>query len=58
MPASIADMLLDAWQNVDYAGSATVGKPAPVTSTVAEITGVPARSFHEWVVDHTLDFEQ
>ncbi len=58
MPASIADMLLDAWQNVDYAGSATIGKPAPVTSTVAMITGVPARSFHEWVVDHTLDFEQ
>jgi uncharacterized protein YbjT (DUF2867 family) len=58
MPASIADMLLDAWQNVEYAGSATVGKPAPVTFTVAEIAGVPARSFHEWAVDHALDFQQ
>ena len=58
MPASIVDMLLDAWQNVEYAGSATVGKPAVVTSTVAEITGVPARSFHEWVVDHAVEFQK
>jgi uncharacterized protein YbjT (DUF2867 family) len=58
MSASIADMLLDAWQNVEYAGSATVGKPAPVTSTVAEITGVPAHSFHEWAVDHAVDFQR
>jgi len=57
MPASIADMLLDAWQNVEYGGSATVGKPAPVTSTVAEITGVPARSFHDWAVDHAVEFQ-
>ena len=40
-----ADMLLDAF-------AATVGKPAEVTSTVAEITGVPARSFHDWAADH------
>lgn len=58
MPASIADMLLDAWQNVEYAGSATVGKPAPVTSTVAEITGVPARSFRDWAVDHAVEFQR
>jgi uncharacterized protein YbjT (DUF2867 family) len=57
MSASIVDMLLDAWQNVAYAGSATVGKPAPVTSTVAEITGVPARSFHDWAVDHAAEFQ-
>jgi uncharacterized protein YbjT (DUF2867 family) len=57
MPASIADMLLDAWQNVEYGGSATVGKPAPVTSTVAEITGVPARPFHDWAVDHAVEFQ-
>jgi uncharacterized protein YbjT (DUF2867 family) len=50
MPAFIADMLLGAWP-------ATVGKPAPVTSTVAEITGVPARSFYDWVVDHAADFQ-
>ena len=58
MPASIADMLLDAWQNVEYAGSATVGKPAPVTPTVAEITGVPAHSFRDWAVDHAVEFQQ
>jgi uncharacterized protein YbjT (DUF2867 family) len=58
MPTSIADMLIDAWQNVEYGGAGTVGKPAPVTSTVAEITGVPARSFHDWVVDHAVEFQQ
>jgi uncharacterized protein YbjT (DUF2867 family) len=58
MPAAIVDMLLDAWQNVEYAGSARIGKPAPVTSTVAEITGVPARSFHDWAVDHAVEFQQ
>ena len=47
---SIVDMLLDAWLH-------TVGKPAPVTSTVAEITGVPARSFHDWAVDHAVEFQ-
>jgi uncharacterized protein YbjT (DUF2867 family) len=57
MPASIADMLLDAWQNVEYAGSAAVGRPAPVTSTVAEITGAPARSFHDWAIDHAAEFQ-
>ena len=56
MPAFIADMLLNAWRSVEYAGSARIGKPAPVTSTVAEITGVPARSFHDWAVDHAAEF--
>jgi len=41
-------MLLNAWP-------ATVGKPATITSTVAEITGVPARSFYDWVVDHAAE---
>ena len=58
MPASIADMLIAAWQDVEYGGAATVGKTALVTSTVAEITGVPARSFRDWVVDHAVDFQQ
>lgn len=51
MSASIADMLLDAF-------SALVGKPEIVTSTVAEITGAPARSFHDWAVDHAIEFQQ
>ena len=38
MPAFIVKMLLDAW-------SAGVGLPAFVTSTVAEITGMLARTF-------------
>lgn len=51
MSPLIVDMLLNAWP-------ATLGKPAPVTSTVTEVTGVPARSFHDWVVDHADDFER
>ena len=38
MPASVVDMLLDAW-------AAAVGQPALVTSTVAQVTGAPARTF-------------
>jgi hypothetical protein len=29
-----------------------------VTSTVAKITGVPARSFYDWAVDHAVEFQQ
>jgi uncharacterized protein YbjT (DUF2867 family) len=43
-PAPVVDMLLDAW-------AATIGRPAYVTSTVAEILGVPARTFREWATD-------
>jgi hypothetical protein len=49
MPVSVANMLLDAW-------AAAIGQPAFVTSTVAEITGVPARTFHDWARDHAADF--
>jgi uncharacterized protein YbjT (DUF2867 family) len=49
MPASVLKMLLDAW-------SAGIGQPAFVTSTVAEITGTPARTFLNWVTDHAADF--
>ncbi len=48
-PASIVDMLLAAW-------GAAVGRPAFVTSTVAEVTGSPARSFRQWVGDHADAF--
>jgi uncharacterized protein YbjT (DUF2867 family) len=47
--APFADMLLDAF-------AAAVGKPAMVTSTVAEVTGAPARSLHDWAVDHSAEF--
>jgi len=38
-------MLLAAW-------GASVGHPAFVTSTVAEVLGAPARTFERWAVDH------
>jgi uncharacterized protein YbjT (DUF2867 family) len=48
-PPPAADMLLDAY-------AAAVGEPALVTSTVLEVTGAPARSFHDWAIDHAGDF--
>lgn len=50
MPAVVAKMLLDAW-------SAGAGLPAFVTSTVEEITGIPAQTFHDWATDHAADFK-
>lgn len=44
-----ANMLLAAW-------SAARGLPAYVTSTVFDVTGLPARSFREWVTDHADNF--
>lgn len=49
MPAFIIEMLLDAW-------NAAIGQPAFVTSTVAEITGVPARTFFDWATGHASPF--
>jgi uncharacterized protein YbjT (DUF2867 family) len=49
IPASVVNMLLDAW-------AAAIGQPALVTSTVAEITGAPARTFSDWVIDHAEEF--
>lgn len=50
MPPPIIKMLLNAW-------AAAIGQPAYVTSTVAEITGTPARTFREWVSDHAAEFQ-
>ena len=49
MPASVVNMLLDAW-------AAAIGQPALVTSTVAEIAGAPARTFRDWATDHFAHF--
>jgi uncharacterized protein YbjT (DUF2867 family) len=49
IPALAITILLDAW-------AAAIGQPAFVTSTVAEITGAPARTFREWAVDHAAEF--
>ena len=48
-PLVAVNMLLDAW-------AAAIGQPAFVTSTVADITGAPARAFADWVTDHTAEF--
>jgi len=46
---AIPAMLLDAW-------AAAIGQPAFVTSTVADITGAPARTFLDWATDHAAEF--
>jgi len=48
-PPAVTDMLLDAW-------GAAVGLPAHLTSTVAELTGAPARTFAQWATDNTSAF--
>ena len=48
-PTPALNMLLAAW-------AAALGQPALVTSTVAEITGAPARSFRDWVIDNVAEF--
>lgn len=47
--AAFADGALAAWATV-------VDHPEHVTSTVEQVTGRPARSFHQWAVDHADDF--
>jgi len=42
--------VLDAW-------AAAIGQPAHVTSTVAELTGVPARTFLDWATEHAAEFQ-
>jgi hypothetical protein len=49
MPSPVAEMLLAAWR-------ATIGRPAFVTSTVADVVGSPARTFRQWVADHADAF--
>ena len=36
--------------------AAAIGQPAFVTSTFAELTGTPARTFLEWATDHAAEF--
>jgi uncharacterized protein YbjT (DUF2867 family) len=49
MPSFGIEMLLDAW-------TAAIGQPAFVTSSVAEITGAPARTFLDWAGEHASWF--
>ena len=48
-PRPVVDMLLAAW-------GATIGRPAFVTSVVADVIGTPARTFRQWAADHASAF--
>jgi uncharacterized protein YbjT (DUF2867 family) len=47
--STVVNMLLNAW-------AAAIGQPAFVTSTFAELTGTPPRTFLEWATDHAAEF--
>ena len=49
-PEGLVNMLFGAW-------AAALGQPALVTATVAEITGTPARTFHDWAIGHAAEFQ-
>jgi uncharacterized protein YbjT (DUF2867 family) len=51
LPPELVDGILDA-----HAGF--VARPEPVTTTVQDVTGEPARTFREWAADHAEDFRQ
>jgi uncharacterized protein YbjT (DUF2867 family) len=48
-PGPVVEMLLAAW-------GAAMGRPAFVTSTVANLVGSPARTFDQWAADHAEAF--
>jgi hypothetical protein len=54
--------LVAAWGNPDFVDAALdgwarmVSEPEPVTRTVEEVTGAPARTFATWARDHVEDF--
>jgi uncharacterized protein YbjT (DUF2867 family) len=49
LPSFVAKYLLDAW-------AAAIGQPAFVTSTVAELTESPAKTFLDWTANHAAQF--
>ena len=48
-PRPVVDMLLEAW-------GATLGRPAYLTSTVADVLGSPPKTFRQSVADHATAF--
>ncbi|KAA2246765.1 hypothetical protein F0L68_40575 [Solihabitans fulvus] len=50
VPLSFVDILLDTYAEL------VVAQPPPVTSIKLEVTGSPARTFREWVLDHAENF--
>ncbi|GAA3586296.1 NAD(P)H-binding protein [Nonomuraea rosea] len=49
LPASVVDVVLNGYAHM-------VTEPGPITSTVEETTGVPARTFQKWATDHAHEF--
>ncbi|MEU7856086.1 NAD(P)H-binding protein [Nonomuraea sp. NPDC049141] len=49
VPAPILDGIFKAWSD-------SVGRTAPTTTGVEDVTGHPARSYREWVIDHAAAF--
>lgn len=49
VPAPVLDGIFKVW-------SASVGRTAPTTTGVEDVTGRPARSYREWVIDHAAAF--
>ncbi|MGW6391378.1 NAD(P)H-binding protein [Streptomyces sp. NPDC055103] len=49
LPEAFADALLSYWAAHD-------GRPTPLTRTVEELTGHPARTFATWATDHAAAF--
>jgi uncharacterized protein YbjT (DUF2867 family) len=63
-PAQAIDQLAAAWGDRAFAEHAVASwarmaaEPEPVTSVVADVTGVPARTFREWARDHRDEFRR
>jgi uncharacterized protein YbjT (DUF2867 family) len=61
-PQEARAQLLTAWGDPGFVDSALAtwarlaAEPEPVTGTVEQITGVPARTFRQWAGDHVSDF--
>jgi uncharacterized protein YbjT (DUF2867 family) len=63
LPPDLArQQLLAAWGDASFVDTALatwagmITAPEPVTSTVEQVTGVPARTFREWAADHADAF--
>ncbi|MEV0348332.1 NAD(P)H-binding protein [Nonomuraea sp. NPDC050680] len=50
IPDLYADALINWWKSND-------GNPTPLTHTIEELTGHPARTFASWAQDHAADFK-
>src|SRR5215469_5846391 len=61
-PDAARQELVSAWGDPGFVDSALaswaamVTQPEPVTGTVEEVTGMPPRTFRQWVLDHVDDF--